>query len=76
MKAMATLSMPSAFARLQSSARSRPRRVRRIDVALGVQPLRTFADALVEQFRQLDIEVEQAGPRLIADAQQIAEALR
>jgi hypothetical protein len=67
--------MPSAFADFRAARRSLFVEFAD-DVAIGVQAFRHFADAFVEQFRQLDIEIEQAGPRLIADAQQIAEPLR
>jgi hypothetical protein len=74
MKAIATERMPVAWASAERA--SHGSFVKRRDLrARGIEATGDFGDLVIEQFRQLDFQVEQPGPRLCADPQQIAETL-
>jgi hypothetical protein len=47
----------------------------RLDRAVGEHALRHLDDALIEQFGQDDLLGEDVGPRLVGDAQRVAETL-
>ena len=74
MNTIATALMPSAIAR-SSSARAPSRSSLQLDRAVGAHALVDFDDALEQHLRLDDVLGEDLRPRLIADAQRVAETL-